>query len=138
MANLKIAQIVLNSENFESFEIPPKFVEDLQIGTIVANLSVGRHGEMRRWQSCQSFYLRVQRAYLAKMPTDGFDGQHNRLTLDKRLVQMPDLVDIDLVYTNGQTSNVYLPWRDGEFWDINGAMKATIDQERGTLEVRVA
>lgn len=57
--------------------------------------------------------------------------------LDERLATMPDLVDIDLVDTRGQLTTIALPWRDGDSWDVNAAIRVQTDKGRGLLKMVV-
>lgn len=137
MTKPKIAKLILNSENFESFAIPMKVIKDLRLGNITTNITVGKDGQVQRSRACRYLGLQVQLAFLHRLPTDGFDGQGDRLMLDERLADMPDLVDVDLVDTQGHLTTIDLPWRDGDSWDINAAIKVQTDQERGLLQMTV-
>lgn len=135
MRTPKIAKLILNSENFESFTIPVKAIIDLKIGGITTTIAVDDAGQLTRSQDCRDLVLRVDLAYLHQLPTDAFDDEGCQLMLDDRLALMPDLVDVDLVDTAGETTTVRLPWRDGDVDDINAAIRVQVSPDRGQLEM---
>lgn len=123
MTKPKISKLILNSENFESFTIPVKAIDELQIDGITTNVTVDQDGQLQRSHACHYLVLQARLDYLHRLPTDGFNGEGKRLMLDERLATMPDLVDVDLVDTKGRVTTISLPWRDGDSWDINAAIK---------------
>lgn len=135
MRTPKIAKLILNSENFESFTIPVKAIIDLKIGGITIAIAVDDAGQLTRSWDCRDLVLRVDLAYLHQLPTDAFDDEGCQLMLDDRLALMPDLVDVDLVDTAGETTTVRLPWRDGDVDDINAAIRVQVSPDRGQLEM---
>lgn len=137
MTKPKLSKLILNSENFESFAIPMKAIKHLNIGDVTTSITVGTDGQLEQIHTCRRFVLQAQQDYLHRLPTDGFNGQGDRLMLDERLVSMPDLVDVDLVDSRGHLTTIVLPWRDGDSWDINAAIKVQVAEGGGQLKMIV-
>ena len=134
MTKPTISKLILNSENFESFTIPVEVITDLEVGDITTSITVGTDGQLNRVHAC---VLQARQDDLHRLSTDGFNDQGDRLMLDERLAIMPDLVDIDLVDTRGQLTTIALPWRDGDSWDVNAAIRVQTDKGRGLLKMVV-
>ena len=137
MTKPTISKLILNSENFESFTIPVEVITDLEVGDITTSITVGADGRLNRVHACRRLVLQVRQDDLHRLPTDGFNGQGDRLMLDERLATMPDLVDIDLVDTRGQLTTIALPWRDGDSWDVNAAIRVQTAKGRDLLKMVV-
>lgn len=137
MTKPTISKLILNSENFESFTIPVEVITDLEVGDITTSITVGTDGQLNRVHACRRLVLQARQDDLHRLSTDGFNDQGDRLMLDERLAIMPDLVDIDLVDTRGQLTTIALPWRDGDSWDVNAAIRVQTDKGRGLLKMVV-
>lgn len=137
MAKPTLSKLILNSENFESFAIPMRTIKRLNIADVTTSITVGTDGQLDRIHTCRRLVLQARQDYLHRLPTDGFNGQGDRLMLDERLASMPDLVDVDLVDSRGRLTTIALPWRDGDSWDINAAIKVQVDEGGGQLKMVV-
>lgn len=133
MEKTKIAKLVLNAENCESFAIPMGKVTELRVDDVVSNISADQTGEIQRSWACRRFVLQVSRAFLHQLATEAFHEDGECMMLDERLSQMPDIVDVDLIDTDHHTVTFRLPWRDGEYGETNVAMTTSIDQDRDQL-----